>query len=480
MHPADINAFPLPGDILLLQGRSKTSLINRGTQAVLRWGSARFTHVAVVLGNGLVADAMPDQGVTIRRWHDMEAGYDIAACRVARNAALANDQQAAARVLERITYYIHQPYYLTALVKRRVRDESGLVCSQFAAAVLKDVGFAPSQQHITVTLPLDIDRFTRRAPGWRQFPLVESTLYSGYRPAQDNADAIALPPLDSAQQTRADRLLADWDKAVDEKGFSAAIDAFIAELDTVLARSTALQDEFHDHLIQSIDTQYKASRLLKALDEASLNLLQLEEGDLDPASCKTLADEAGLEPWIDGATLLDAWLAAFPDSPPCQALFLHDEDQTERRTQRRAGFARTVEGLHRGTGGLRTQLDAFDETLQALPQLTYGGRDTVDFLVQVVGLLDVLIAQGAALFGAEPAAIVEQRLNDYPQLLTSRAQPWLKAQTDPVLARQATTTFMQLFEIDQERLLWTTLRQPHLAATRETLAPLLEAPTDHD
>ena len=68
MHPADINAFPLPGDILLLQGRSKTSLINRGTQAVLRWGSARFTHVAVVLGNGpeaapAVVDLLEELGI---------------------------------------------------------------------------------------------------------------------------------------------------------------------------------------------------------------------------------------------------------------------------------------------------------------------------------------------------------------------------------------------------------------------------------
>ncbi|MFM0069553.1 hypothetical protein PQQ86_00075 [Paraburkholderia sediminicola] len=95
-HLARWNFHVTPGDILLLHSRDKASAtaIKFG-QSIKRMRPAHYTHVAVVLNDTLIVDAMPNVGVTLREWRGIEVNYDIALCKVARHNGFARDSYCA-------------------------------------------------------------------------------------------------------------------------------------------------------------------------------------------------------------------------------------------------------------------------------------------------------------------------------------------------------------------------------------------------
>ena len=140
----DVNSYNfhiMPGDVLLLRSNDKGAL-NLSGQSLKRLRKARFTHVAIVLDNFKIIDAMPRLGVSIRRWLDIEACYDLEASRVARNLALASHPELYEHVFRNALFFLRQPYRIETILRNsgRIRDQSGMVCSHFVAALITRLG----------------------------------------------------------------------------------------------------------------------------------------------------------------------------------------------------------------------------------------------------------------------------------------------------------------------------------------------------
>lgn len=146
-HHTSVRLTPVkPGDVLLLRPRSLTcgSVANLAIQSVARFARPRFTHVAVVLSGGLIADAMPRKGVTFRQWADVRDAYSLERSIVARHPALAGNPDAVETLLAQATYDYKVRYRLHSLFgpRRLVSERFGLVCSQFVGLLLHEAEVA--------------------------------------------------------------------------------------------------------------------------------------------------------------------------------------------------------------------------------------------------------------------------------------------------------------------------------------------------
>lgn len=155
-----------PGDILLLCRRGVHGGGNLLAQALARGGRRRFARVAVVVNDELVADAMPRQGVQLRRWRDMAQRYDLAASRVARHAPLAAAPDAASLVFQRASHFYRLRYDVKPVLREQ-DPQAQQPCAQFLGALYGELGLRPAQAS---EWSHEVDAHTRHGL-WQQYPL---------------------------------------------------------------------------------------------------------------------------------------------------------------------------------------------------------------------------------------------------------------------------------------------------------------------
>ena len=155
---------PQPGDILLLNGSSKRSKLNRIAQ-----GGSRFSHVGMVVGSDLYIDAMPHRGVRISPIADLhKSKFNLKQSYVARNSNLIKSEK---DVWNPALEYYERPYKLHSIFTGRYgyETQSGpVICSGLVASILTDLGLANVPVH--KQLPKNIDELCQ-GNGWKRFPL---------------------------------------------------------------------------------------------------------------------------------------------------------------------------------------------------------------------------------------------------------------------------------------------------------------------
>ena len=162
-----------PGDILLLSGKSKGRPFNLGYQSLARGTHALYTHVALVISPFRVIHAIPGEGVEIRAWREIRDHYNIRESSVARPQYL--DEAHCDKLLLQANYYFGQRYSLLALRKPSdtLKDQQGIVCSQFVAQVFHDVGIVCASDGARKCLPSDIHTHTQESPDWLRIPFCD-------------------------------------------------------------------------------------------------------------------------------------------------------------------------------------------------------------------------------------------------------------------------------------------------------------------
>ncbi|MFJ4154962.1 hypothetical protein ACIPZF_09130 [Pseudomonas sp. NPDC089752] len=165
--------LPLPGDILLLRGKSLFTKPNITFQAISRMQRSSYSHVAMVTGQNMIMDANPGIGITLRQWDEVRHSYDVGKSVLVRHKTANRD--AIQNVIQRAHYYFGQKYKLTALMSNEVKfsDNKGIVCSQFIAQIFQDCQLTCSKKLPRKTLPIDIHTFTSNNPEWAVRPLCE-------------------------------------------------------------------------------------------------------------------------------------------------------------------------------------------------------------------------------------------------------------------------------------------------------------------
>lgn len=155
-----------PGDILLLSGKSKTRPFNLGYQSIARVRRALYTHVALVISPYHVIHAVPSEGVEIRAWREIRETYDLERSSVARLREL--DEDLRAKLLAQANYYFGLRYSVLALSEKpeTFSHQKGIVCSQFVARVLHDVGLTCTSGRVRKCLPADIHKHTEGSSEW--------------------------------------------------------------------------------------------------------------------------------------------------------------------------------------------------------------------------------------------------------------------------------------------------------------------------
>jgi len=486
---AQSNYHVAAGDILLLRSRGK-GMANRLGQWLKRRRPARFTHVAIVVNYALIVDSMPEIGVTFRKWRDIEGKYDIGACRVARHRQLLEGGDASGRVLQKALYYTQQPYKLwnVFLDSRAVKDQSGLVCSHFVGVLLKDLGVDASDRAPTATLPVDIDRFTRRSSDWHQFPMAEYGLYSGsQRPphgdpywAQLKASfTILSPDEDEAALSRT----ADELGATPEHSGTMGLAANRSHVDESMARGDIVISEFLDGFIGVVDLIHKKSQLLARVDEETLKLRELvlsrsPEAIVASEAIVSAARSLGKDRQLLHAPLfLKQWKALFLDADGHRALFLGDETWLSNFPRYRDDFLRTL-ALNKELA--RNQLEAFascKNLMGVLLQMIQNGAVNV-------GLMDRLLEVGKRLLasswflGGETIEALQARIDAYPTVHKDTLH-WAGTAA-PELVQQAIQALLVITDIDLDRLSWLAGCEPILRKWVDTLESALALQTVKD
>jgi hypothetical protein len=286
----------LPGDVLLLRSKGKMAYLNRLSQRTLRLTRplrrAKFTHVALVMNSTHIADAMPGQGVRIRSWQDAAASYEFEHCVAARHPAMWSEPGKHELLLARVQFYYSQPYKLWSLATRKPRHDKGLVCSQFVALVLNDLGLPPVVGSAMQGLPSDIDHNTRGKNGWVQFPLPRNGLAPGFSGAIGQVMSASMAQLE-------------------------LVSRLSAELDRVVLKQIEWLDRMRDE---------DRLRELVLSGQAS--------GEAAPAPSFTGG--------ITAAELLDEWRALYVDREPAVARVLADEDAPQRLARFQAIFGKNI------------------------------------------------------------------------------------------------------------------------------------------
>jgi len=284
-----------PGDVLLLNSANK-GVWNIAGQSFVRGTKARYTHVAIVINENQIVDAIPNVGVGFRRWDDVAPTYDIKSSRVARNLAIFSDVENYEKILRHATYFFKQPYRLKRVMigPKRIQDQTGMVCSHFVAAMMKRFGILVSRRSVTATLPVDIDFYTRHSPEWENFDLEE--LY--FPPGLDQEQAWVGP---------------DGER-IGQYSFKGAA-AIRNDVDSALR--LALEEQYNLSLaINNLDKQLVCmTEAMQNWSSSSVPLFSVIEPTHDPA---------GLRTHLTGASFFNQW-EALHVSDAHGPVFLHDE-----------------------------------------------------------------------------------------------------------------------------------------------------------
>lgn len=450
----------LPGDVLLLRGTGWTAWANRAGQRGLRaWRplqTAGFTHVALVVSPTNIADAMPGSGVRIRSWHEAAGDYQLSACRLARHPELAGLATDPEPLLQRVQYYYAQRYWLSSLARRTARHGAGIVCSQFVALVLQDLGLRPLVRTAMRALPSDIDHGTRGRHGWHQLPLRASlprtTRLSQRAPSGEPAAQVGAEPSDDVAER-----------------FSVALSGLVG---CILDRSMAVTEAALRH-------NAEADRLMLAMAAAMGRAQQAGRADHAQALLRVMdrmLQHAGLDgpaaTDVSGPALLAQWRLLYVDAVGRAPQVLADADALQRLAAHRKLLADAVAALTRLAAGRHGQVQSFKDAVERVFQLGAQGRAVGLDLVAQLQAWGGLLLQDAGWLETEDAHAIVARTGTYTALVQGTLVP-LAPRLGHKAAQEALDQLHALAGLDEQRLRWVVEARPTLQVITDTLAGLL-------
>jgi hypothetical protein len=413
----DSNYHIAAGDILLLSSRGARG---RGTllqQAIDRRGNRRFRHVAVVLNDKMVAEAMPRHGVTLRHWHDLLDHVDLASSRVARNHKLAHDPDAGSRIMQRANLFYKQRYDVQAVV-REDADEDAPPCCQFVGALYDDLQLTPGDW------PHAIASHTREG-AWRQFKLSE---YGLAQPQHPLGASIYLNHFDET--------------------FSAKVPPA---------------------LVVHLRTQRAASQFAQRQRELALAIASIPR-QLEPLrdTLRAVSPADAQDPPLGGGTLEAQWRHLFLDYHPGIPGFLHTQGEAGDHLPQLRRYARATGELLSQAHLLHSALAMFQEMAAMAHQLTRQGKAGVLQMEMLCSQGEQLLACCAALCDDEQEDEVLMRVQNYP-VLHADAEDL----ADLEVSALATSSVVALSELDLLRLNWVGSAKPALQRTLPRLRDIL-------
>jgi hypothetical protein len=418
-HYPDSNYHIAPGDILLLSSRGARG---RGTllqQAIDRRGSRRFRHIAVVLNDKMVAEAMPRHGVTLRHWQDLLDHVDLASSRVARNRKLAHDPDAGPRIMQRANLFYKQRYDVQAVVRSDLEDDAP-PCCQFVGALYDDLELQQGEDWTRA-----IASHTRDG-AWRQFKLSEYGL------------ALPQHPLSASFY------LNHFD------------DTFSAKVPPAL--------------VQHLRTQRAASQFAANQRELALAIAAMPR-QLDPLrdALRAVSPAHADEPPLGGGTLEAQWRHLFLDYRPGIPGFLHTQGAAGDHLPQLRRYARATGELLSLAHLLHSALAMFQETAAMAHQLTRQGKAGIVQMEMLCSQGEQLLACCAALCDDEQEDEVLMRVQNYPVLHADAED-----MPDLEVAALGTSSLVALSELDLLRLNWVGSAKPALQRTLPRLRDILE------
>lgn len=419
----DSNHHVAPGDILLLSSRGARGRGSLLAQAIERRGGRRFSHVAVVLNDKLVAEAMPRQGVMLRSWQDLLDHVDLSASRVARNFKLSHDPDAGPRVMQRANLFYKQRFDVQSAVRADAPD-SEPSCCQFVGALYDDL-----QLHIQGNAPgSDWSRAIAshtRGGAWRQFKLSE---YGLAQPQHPLGASLYINHFDET--------------------FSAKVPPAMVQ-----------------HLrIQRAASQFAAQQRELALTIAAMSR-QLEPLR-DALRTVSLPDESNSP--LSGGTLNAQWLRLFLGYHPGIPGFLHTQGAAGDHLPQLKRYANAAGALLSLAQLMHGGLAVFRELTQSAHQLSLQGEAGLLQLEMLCSQGEQLLACGMALCDDEQEEEVLMRLQNYPML---RAELEDAPQLD--VAALASTSLAALSAADLLRLDWVNQHRPGLQKNLPRLRDIL-------
>jgi hypothetical protein len=455
----------LPGDVLLLRGGSILALGNRLGQRALRllrpFHPAKFSHVALVINSTHIADAIPEEGIQIRKWDDVSSHYNLGRCVVARHPDLSYLESDPTRLLERVQYYYAQRYSLLSLPRRTVKHNKGVVCSQFVALVLHDLGLRLRVSTPMRVLPSDIDHATRDKNGWNQFPLSKY----GWS---------AAPHQSLAKVTRLEVLGANPSSLIglDERGDD-------EERDSIETTLTQFSDAIGECLASSMAETESILRAFAELDRVMLAavdalaigsefdqqkplLLNQESSGLLAEGCRKIAV-------ID---LLGRWRYLYIAATKGTVKVLAEADSQERLVQHREHLSRQVADLTKNIVAANSRAEFYKEQLVKVQPILVS--DPTSF-IKVISLMSQGISSTLRtmdLVKDESNATILARLGDYANLIKFTLTPVLPELGERV-GQQALDQLVALSKMDEQYFDWIVKCKPVLMLLKDRLAEIL-------
>jgi len=500
----DFNHHVLPGDVLLLRSTGLRALANRAGQHAMRLfqspNKAEFTHVALVVSPSDIADATPGAGVRIRSWRECATTYDLDYCKVARHPDLLNLAHDPARLFARVQFYYAQPYLLTSLTNRTVRDGKGIVCSQFVALVLHDLGLPALVPTAMFALPSDIDHCTRDKDSWRQFPFSTygwhesvvpppmqdpywSVLYSSYRsilstesidrPIQteqhsfDKTAAVNTPHVSDSgnSEIAITKSLSDLSREIGESliQISEAMGSRIASMMAVM-EAVCRTDAILDRQVLAFSERLSGEHFAKQngigrLPETAL--IKDEAGRLD-LDC------------LSGQSLLDRWYAQFIEMPEAVPVVLSEADAPQRLVRRRLLLGKQIQQLTNLAAKRNFQAHAFQECWNQFVEYFNQGHHVTEDLLTQMHQVGKGIMHGMAWLETESADDITSRVTRYLSLAKETVPDQL-SKLGHEAGLQAFDQIEALMALDQQRLKWVLESLPLLEAQTNGLESLLSS-----
>jgi len=414
----DSNYHIAPGDILLLSSRGARGRGSLLQQAIERRGSRRFSHIAVVLNDKMVAEAMPRHGVQLRHWHDLLDHVDLSASRVARNRKLAHDPDAGPRIMQRAHLFYKQRYDVQSVVRAEAPDGAPSCC-QFVGALFDDL-----QLHAGADWPHTVASHTRNG-AWRQFKLSE---YGLAQPQHPLGASLYLNHFD---------------------------DTFSAKVPPAL--------------VQHLRTQRAASQFSARQRELALAIASIPR-QLEPLrdGLSTVSPASERELPLGGSALESQWRHLFLDYHPGIPGFLHSQGAAGDHLPQLRKYARSTGELLSLAHLLHSALAMFQEMASMAHQLARQGKAGVLQMEMLCSQGEQLLACCAALCDDEQEDEVLMRIQSYPVLHAEAEE-----MADLEVASMAAASLVALSELDLLRLNWVGAAKPALARTLPRLHDIL-------
>jgi hypothetical protein len=440
--------------------------------------TAKFTHVALVISPTHIADAIPGEGVRIRKWADAADHYDLGKCVVARHPMLLPAAYNSAALLARVQFYYAQRYTLKSLARWRLRHDKGVVCSQFVALILRDLGLPTLLRNPMSALPSDIDHRTRDKDGWRQFPFSTYGWHPGVSdPPAGNAywtvlekslgDAAEdLRPLDD---TDGDQTLPAPVNVLDNLGTSQDSEP---QLDSVEI-SLCLSETVGDVLASSMSTAEEMlrstaelDRIILAMAEVFAKVENLDEDALRQLNTHLRASASKRE--LSAAILIQQWHALYVDKVAAKPQVLADGDAPQRLARHRRLLGIQIEQLTQSIKTANEQAERSVQQFSQIADLYHKGWEIPPDVLPMISKAMASVVSSMDFLADESVQDIQTRCDRYPALVVDHVMPHATVLGTDV-AQQAMNQIKALLELDCQHMKWTGVYKPALLTLLERL-----------